>query len=892
MVKVDSIQQSIIEIEAIGQENAELMPQVENWCIHLNVQGFARGMVAEMKGLANNVSLTCQHAVIPSQWYRISFVAEEFIGRNCLHCSFHKARYEPNYGQVIVAKLKKLDDEKLENERVKIDLAEKVKRETNTLIDKGIGNANPTQLSILKMVAKLTDDAERNTVAAQLSAAAQLDPAFFSDASLDVLFMYFDNENGGGDCIDAACSVMAHRNYFPVKAFELAKEQIKTSSHFDLLAKILAFYINGSNITENVATLDALIDRLWYKRSIGEPADPVRNFQNCESLLVNLGKTAREQLTGIFKKHLAINEKYKRININLLLQKLAAGLPDMLPNLIKEVIKSLEFVDDQYEQSADKITLDTLDTIVKAYPSKTLEILEDEKARLSIEAQATLLGLNIQLLGDRFFSDHHPLITEKLVSDLVARILNKNIPEKIREIATHDLSFFIDDRPELFQAHFDGFLGYLSQVAEEDALFKYYKDELENKKPNEYTTFNYLVGKNFWDISGIEQQIQTRYREIKKILGALCKAAPQQNLPKVYSLIPEIDSVKNEKYKQELISIVMDYVKDPVTIVGFVPQLYRHLLDPDSMNIRYIAFKFLDLLLDRFPMLITSSLWDLFDVFIKDKEVVVKGMALTMLGTIARKYPERVLDEYLKIHKEALVNSRVFIHSHAISIADDLHRFMDNNQRYEMTGLLLQLADAYSKEENDSTFSSIVDQLLYFVSEQPKVIYKIAVRYIIPKTETEEYYKAKEQIEKLERIAKNIPDVAELWLSSVLSFLVRFPYNGGGQDDRLNFYFDMYHIDRKVIIGQQEKFRELLRLPGTSMQTHFDIAHTLDVLGYFECYELINEMSIIIKSQYSDVEANKRLLRFVDFWNLLAASEIASDKLEKANSLKAAENVF
>ncbi|MDB4918799.1 hypothetical protein [Mucilaginibacter sp.] len=892
MVKIDSIQKNIDEIKEIGRENAELMPQVENWCVHLNVQGYARGMVAEMYGFANGVKLDCQHAAFPADWLRVSVVAEEFIGRNCITCKFHQARREPNYGDVVLAKLQKRSDEQLEKAKQKTILAEKIKQETNMLIAAGKKNANTTQLSILKLLAELADEDQRTTIAAKLAAAALLDPSFFSDDALNVLLMYFDDEKAGADCIDAACAVMAGRRYLPINAFDLAKEQIGTSPHFDKVAKVLNTYIDQDNINDYTATIDNLINRLWYKRFISEPADPERNFQNAEQLLIKLGKTAPEQLKIIFRQHLAVNEKNKRINIDLLLQRLLPSLPEFVTDLTTEVIRSLEFTDDQYEESADGVTLETVHVLFNHDPSGTWDCLKKEKAKLSVAAKALLPRLSIKLIDDRAFADNHPEITAALVDELIGDILNSNVAEEVKTAARHELSYFVQQRPELFQNRFDGFLGYLSKVAEEEALFKYYQKELEDKEPGERTTFNYLVGKGFYEIENLQHEIHSRYQETKRIIGELCKTAPQQNLPKVYSVIPEISSVKNEQYKRELITIVTDYGKDPVVLAGFMPQLYTHLLDPDSKNIRYIALRFLDKIFDKFPMLVTSSLWDLFDVFLQDSDPGVKGLALVILGTVAGNYPERITAAHLQIHKDALYTTWAFVISNAIEIANKLRPFMNDRQQYDMAVLLVRIADIYSKENDDAKLSAVIDQVLSFVADQPEALYKIPANFISPRIKTGDYYQAKEQLEKLWYLAKRTPEVAALWLEGVLSFLIRFPYNGGGQDDRLDFYFKMHHLDRKFVIAQEAHFRELLNLPGTAMERHFEIAQILDVLGYFECYSLLQEVTINLKIQFEDVEANKRIRRNIEFWQLLAASELAFNQTEKLNNLNAAANVF
>jgi len=892
MVKIDSTQKNIEEIKTIGLENIDLMPQIEKWCVHLAVQGYARGMVAEMYRVPNNVKLDCQHAAFPADWLRLSVIAEEFIAKNCINCTYHQVRSKPNYGEVVLAKLQKQKEDQFEKEKLQSDFAAKIKQETNTLIATGKAKANPTQLSILNLLVGLADEAQRSVTAAKLFAAALLDPSFFSSDALNVLLMYFDDEQAGADCIEAVCAVMAGRKYFPTDIFDFAKTRIGASRHFDKLSIVLNFYIDANNISEYTDTISTLITRLWYKRFIGEPANPERNFQNSEQLLIRLAKEAPEQLKTVFRQHLVVNEKNKRININLLIQRLTPELPEFMVELTPEIVRSLEFTDDQYEESADGVTLETIHVLFNQSALGTFACLNKEKVKLSVAAKALLPRLMIKLLGDRAFADNQPEITTSLVDELVADILNSNIPKEIKTEARHQLSYFITQRPELFQSRFDGFLGYLSKVAEEEALFKFYQEEIENKEPAERTTFNYLVGMDFYEIKNIEQEIHNRYRETKKIIGELCKVAPQQNLPTVYSIIPEISSVKNEKYKKELITIVTDYGKDPAVLAGFIPQLYTHVLDPDSKNIRHTALMFLNKIFEKFPMLVTTSLWDLFNVFLEDKEPGIKGMALVILGTVADNYPERITAAHLKIHKNALYTNWAFVLNNAIEISTNLRPFMSDRERYDMTVLLIRIADIYSNEDDEAKLSSVIDQVLAFVADQPEALYKIPATFISPRVKTGDYYQAKEQLEKLWYLAKRTPEVYSLWLEGVLSFLIRFPYNGGGQDDRLDFYFNMRHLDRKFIIAQESQFRELLALPGTAIERQFEVAHVLSILGYFECYTLLKEVTDSLKLQFADVEANKRIRRNIEFWQLMATVELSSDRSEKLHKLKTVANVF
>jgi hypothetical protein len=892
MVKIDSNKKLLEELYETGQENAALIPMVENWCVHLNISCFSGGMFAQASNLVNEVSLSCPHASHPVSWHSISYVAEEFIKQNCISCAFHNARLEPNYGQEVLATIERKKQEEMSKEAGNEATAQKVRDEVENLIREGKKNANQTQLSILNLVSNLTLDLQRAEAARKLSAAAKLDPAFFSDAAIEVLFLHFEDGMAGEHCIRAVKTLMISRLVLTQKAFDIATLQIGQSPHFDELAGILLLFIDAGNAKDHIGVIENLIDRLWYRRFVGEAAKPKRNFQQSEAFLEKLGTDAPELLKSILIAQLSIDEKNKRLNINLLLQRLMEKLPGLVSELTLPLIKSLELTDDKYGQSADQTTLNTLCKLVKVFPESTIATLEAEIPKLSLDCQKAVVKLNIELLSDRVFTDHNPSISEKLTNDVTSMMLNKGISEQIRDEASKQLSYFVKDRPEFFSSKFDGFLGYLSEIAESERMFDYYNNEIKTKQPHEYATFNFLIGKNFIEIDNEKQGLIRRYREVKKILGSLCKANPTLNLPRVYSLIPKLDSKKDEKYKLELLSIITDYANDPITIAGFMPQFYLHLLDPDSLDIRFKALTYFAKLVASYPMTITTPLWDLLDVFLADTDVIVSGAALIILGAVAEHTPERITLEHLNIHKNALFHPRVYIHTSAIGIAEDLYPLMTSKQREDTLITLLRLAEVYSSEEDKTHLFTIVDQIVAFGADRPNMIHKVVEKFLFPLTDINEYYEAKERIEKLERLVGQFPSIEQFWLKSAIGYLIRFPHDGGSQDDRLELFFKMHHLKEESIIGQLAEFSKLVSLPRTAIQAHLDIAHVLDILGYFGLYEAINEITAGLVAQYPDVTANKPLLSSIKFWHQIGQSETQADVEQRLIHLKEAKNVY
>ena len=67
-------------------------------------------------------------------------------------------------------------------------------------------------------------------------------------------------------------------------------------------------------------------------------------------------------------------------------------------------------------------------------------------------------------------------------------------------------------------------------MVEDEKTFKYWQDELANKKPEEQTTFNPLIGKQFHELISETTTRQKSMRDIKDFIKNVYELDPQTHL--------------------------------------------------------------------------------------------------------------------------------------------------------------------------------------------------------------------------------------------------------------------------------------------------------------------------------------------------------------------------
>jgi len=845
-----------------AKKNAVLIPEIKNWCTHIVLKDVSAGMIAEMSGLPVTVQVSCPHASCGSSGMMLDWIAGDFIIENCLACSFHQPVTEVNFGTKLLAEKKKRENEEALKKDADAEMYRQLSESIGELVRIEKDKAQITELSILQLLESLKDAAGREVNAELIFQASKISPGFFPLLSLDILSLYFEDELIGGTCMQTVNEVLNAKTRLPERVFQQALKALQEGKYFNDAALLFPHYINTGNILSYEETILFLINSLWYKRSIGESYDLVHNYDNSIAALRYLIGLDRTFMTSLFKKQLQVNDKITRININYTLQEIMVADTPFVLDFLDELILSFELTDDQYEDSADHATCVTIAKLIKTSSKDVYDHVREKVKRLSVPARISSIKLFRYLLKDTDIAVSHPDIGGRLISELIQLAMSKDEAPELHGHYVDELFYMRDDQANLFEPNFDALLGFLSQLLEDQKTFLWWKEEITTKKPEEVTTYNPLLGLTWWDIDHLRMNLSKDIRHVKDILGEILEIDTGTHFFTVQQMIKGLDSKTRASLKSELISLTATSMKDPLLIAGQIPDLYNWVLDVDAIEVRTEGMKFLDRIIEKFPQLVTQTLFDLADVFLKDTSVAVKGLSLQIQASIANHIPDTFNIANIDLIIRAMMNPYVYVHKTAARKCESFIPFMDKKQHLLSTLNLISLAKHYQSDDKEFS-TSIVKKLLRITRKQVNFFQHVTREFVLKNCKSTEYYTAKEYIDLLTDIKNEYPEFEDDWLKIVIDVFKKIPPTWQSDMDwRSELFSEMFTLSYGCIQRNLELILEFLN--SRTETDGFDIINFLYVLAYFEFHESVVTFVTVMRNRLSRVRSTEGLFRNVE----------------------------
>lgn len=119
MSKEGQQEREIEKMVALGRRNLVLIPQVENWCKHVEIHDNSAGLITELYQIPTMLSIGCPHASGGYSGANFEWSARDFILENCKNCQFHKKISSPNFGEEVFRNYAEfLEQKKEEQQRI------------------------------------------------------------------------------------------------------------------------------------------------------------------------------------------------------------------------------------------------------------------------------------------------------------------------------------------------------------------------------------------------------------------------------------------------------------------------------------------------------------------------------------------------------------------------------------------------------------------------------------------------------------------------------------------------------------------------------------------------------------------------------------------------------
>jgi hypothetical protein len=853
MSKSDYAERSINSGVEIGINNQRVIPLIKNWCKHVVVTDLSAGMLAEMTGLPITLEISCPHTTIAWSGMQFEACANDFVVQACIGCKYHEEVSPNNLGVEILNTHHQRQDSAAAKSLADHQKKATLKAEADKLVGVEKASSGMTKLSVLSLVQQLDDEASQQETADKILEASRLRPDFFTSAAIDFMSLFVEKECGRS-LLQSMIVLQGHGIKISDFTLENLNVLIEENVNPDEAAAIIAYLFSDEELPHQKDFLSKVLRNCYYLDPYSMLHRKENEYKNSVAIFIRLAKIDRKMFDEMINGQILIDDALLRININGLLADICKTAPELVKPHLPQIVKSLDLTDDVSGDSADYRIKQTLRSHYFTYPQETIEELNKQYPQLSELAQLEIIDFYERLLKDEeTFSLFGGKYSLSITSDLLDKLLEKTVSGEIELKLADTLADIAKARPKLLADNFDSTFGYVIAVIQKKITFTWYLEELKSSaKPS--VTFNPLVGKSYADISTEQMEIDRKIGSAKSMAKHLVALDPDNYNLQILVSIKNLDSKKDGILKCQLIDLLRDSVKDPVTLSRMLPDIYNFLFDLDSEEVREMGVRFAIHILENFPEVVTKNLLATLKIFLKDQSVGVRGRAIEAYGVVLRKYPEENDAECIQSVLNGLIDKFVFVQKAAAGISYQVFPFLNPVQKAVWEQYLLGQEDYYFKKEEYDYCEKLIDRLLFFTKVEPQMYKFIVTKVLIKYVGIKEYYVVIKFLKKLSNVARQDPQFEDTWMKCALTFLTHTGPARMGPDpsERVELINQFYRTKPIVLVKNMKLFQAYAR----TRVDKFYYRHIIDCFGILAFFGLWNDLKMLISYCESKIERN------------------------------------
>jgi hypothetical protein len=864
----------------LARRSKSIVPEIKHWCSHIKIDCEYGGMIGQM-GLPTMNHVSCPQANGGGAM-NLEWVAQDFIIDNCQDCQFHTEVFPKNFGRRTLERHKehfdKLNNDQEEEQKIIDEVRAKIK---GKILDR-FKFSKTTEVSILRLVDKLSDNQNQFEIAKSIKESSRLKPTFFNSLSLDYLVLFFDNEIISPDIANAVVNVLLDD---PSKLSDFAKSRI-----LDCFAKgqnlnIIVRLAQSLNLPQKEELVfGRLLINNYFKENFTSQDDPFENFSPfIIEYFQDYSFRQQENFKTVICNSLKDADSSVRKNTCLILYQLYILDKAIAIPFLDNMILAYNIEEDSHGGS-DWTVCRTLIRFCYTDIDLVLNAISDRFNKLSMGAKVQILKFYDKFLETDDLRESFAVQSSTLIDKIIGFAVNNEIKDDF-ENPFSILRDLTRSYPTKFNGKFEVFLGLLITTLKEKNTFNWNKDNLDSNT----TTFNPLIGLNLYDIMDLETKISTKLNNIKDILVNLVKENEIENFEEIIKIIRNLDSKKPEDVdiKIYLISVIRFSIKSNISLVQILPDIYNWLLDMNALPVRMEALKLLAILLENHFVIIPQTIIDLLLILIKDEDIIIKKFAIDAYGEILVKNPSLVSEEVINYLLDQY-DSRYIGISHAMSgLTYSLLNLLSEGKHGKLYGKVVIMLNSHcSQKVKDHDFcQKLLKQAIFLnrkVNHENFVPYEknIVINYLLPDCSNLDFYKAENAIKLLKELRRKNDDLNDLWLSSTLAFIYKYPPHrlemSISNSFRKGFYREMYYLRRSDMAKESESIIKYLKnhLNETDLYD-YDIINILNIFGYFSLHsENLNLCNYIIEN-VENVPSKKYFFNVVNDHKYLAGLALA-----------------
>ncbi|THF53009.1 hypothetical protein E6C50_02030 [Flavobacterium supellecticarium] len=866
----------------MARRSKSIAPDIKHWCSHIKIVSEYGGLIGQM-GLPTMNHVSCPQADGGSAM-NLEWVAHDFIIANCQDCQFHTETFPKNFGRRTLEEYKKYVDKLNQDREEEQKIIENVRTKIKGKISNRFKFSKTTEISILKLVDKLSDNQNQLKIAQSIKESSRLKPAFFNSLSLDYLVLFFDMEDISHDIADSVVNVILAD---PTKLSDFTKSRILDSfakgQNLNTIVR-LAQYLNLKQ-EEELAFVTLLINN-YFKENFTRQDDPFENFSPfIIKYFQDYSSRQQENFKTVVCNSLKDEDAGIRKNTCLILYQLYILDKTIAIPFLENMILTYNIVEEEDSRGGSDWTVSrTLIRFCYTDIDLVLNTISSKFNTLSTGAKVQILKFYDNFLETDDLRESFPVQSSVLIDKIIGFAASNEIKDDF-ENPFSILRNLTGSYPTKFSDKFKVFLGFLIAALKEKNTFNWNKNNLNSIT----TTFNPLIGLNVYDIMDLETKISTKLNNVKDILVNLVPVDETSNFAEIITIIRNLDSKKTEDVdvKIYLISVIRSSIKSNISLVQILPDTYNWLLDINALPVRMEALKLLAVLLKNHFAIIPQTIFDLLLLLIKDDDIVIRKFAIDAYGQILVKKPSSIPKEVTDYLLDQYDSRYVGI-SHSMSnLTYPLLNMLPVEEHKKLyRKVIMMLANHYSQKDKNNEFcQKILKQAIFLnrkVNSENFIPYEknIVANYLLPDCSDLDFYKAENSIRLLNDLRRNNDDLNDLWLASALTFIYKYPPRRHemviSNSFRKKFYSEMYYLKRSDIAKESEAIMEYLKNHLEEIDLYdYDVINVLNIFGYFCLHSAVLNLCNCIIENVQKVPSKDYLFRIINDHKFLSELALA-----------------
>jgi hypothetical protein len=874
MAQADKIDEQIQEAVAMGERNKALLPRLRNWCRHLIIEDRSGGLVAEQYNLPTTLALSCPHATGGSMSANLEMIARHFIEEQCMGCSFHAELMPRNFGRDVLAQYEQRQRQAALVENEHAARRAELQAEVAVLVQQEQLQGPITARSVLKLALQLPTEDGQADIAETIREAAGLAPRFFSAAALNYLALQLEGPDGPV-LLGAIRQVLLSGTVLPDFAWNQVLALIQRGWHLDAAVGVFIAAVEPKDLATYSPLLTSGLAHLEYDYRLmrGEDGEATA-YPHVIELVQLFAQADAGACQELLTNQVRLPGKRDRIRVLGLLRDLTAAAPELVLPLTEDLVRSLDFPENGYGESADHAARHTLALLYPHAPEQVLAILRQTALMLSDAGQVELLEFYSRALQNSslLLPEHAVALAGQLVADLAA----DSGPVKVREERLGLVVKAACQEPAHFIPHFTVLLGVLLAVVRDLRTLRWYKAELESPSAPA-TTFNPLVGKYPWEIQVLDVRQQRRVSEAERMLSHLLRAADTTPQIVLLDVFAGLSSETDGFLKSRLIKVLRESLPDPVRIGAVLPMLHASLFDT-ARDVRWEALRFVEHLLDEQPACVTRNLAEAVKTLLHDADTSIRGQAIQAYGALIHQSAQEAVPADLDVVLAALNSPTPALHKAAVASAYALMPLLSESQQQLLLLNIQALEHAYYEIQDFTYSKELVRTLLWLVRNTRPLYLELAERYLTKHCTCGDFYFEQDVLKRLTHLLPEYPELRRAWLPQALRYLVRVErsYSSFG-DLRDELLVTLHQFSYDELVAWQSELIQFARTQLAAGRFH-DVFALYAVFGaqglHAQVYELTQYFTQTVPATKATNYArsvNQTFAEFAQLENTVAA---------------------